>query len=235
MTDGVVRWTNAAGCPGAHERRVGPSCGVFVCCRRSDAFASRVGRQARRASCNSAIDFAAHPSGRRSMEEISMRTNILVACGVLVAGFAVSAQTPQSPPQPSTPSTSAASTSADSAGTVTVTGCLRSGTESRPPVAPTRRRRQARRAVVRRAVLPRRWGRELHADQRPGQQFVGVEQQRGLVCVEGRLDCQPQRSPQPQGDDYGLGGQERPRVQHRIGSAQRRAAWHAEPDQPHLG
>jgi hypothetical protein len=51
-----------------------------------------------------------------------MRANTLAACGVLVAGIGISAQTPQTPPQPSTPS--ASPTPMEASGTVTVTGCL---------------------------------------------------------------------------------------------------------------
>ena len=52
-----------------------------------------------------------------------MRTTMLTACAMLVAGLAVSAQTPQTPPQSSTPSTSAPR-STDAAGPMPVTGCL---------------------------------------------------------------------------------------------------------------
>lgn len=69
-----------------------------------------------------AIDYATIlPAAEQGGE--FMRTYILVVCGMLVAGLAVSTQTPQAQPERPRPVTPAPA-SAGAAGSITVTGCL---------------------------------------------------------------------------------------------------------------
>ena len=78
-----------------------------------------------------------------------MRTNIFAtACGVALAAFTVSAQTPQAPPtQPTTPS-AAARPASDDKPTVTVTGCLMSDSRASSSASPTDNSRAAAKYIL---------------------------------------------------------------------------------------